>query len=78
MYDDYNDYDDHVDMHDDYFMMTVITMWACMITMIGTKHMTDTLKDVLTLQLIEDGQIELKMESFQPDLLLIGALSSFQ
>jgi hypothetical protein len=36
------------------------------------------LKDVLTLQLIEDGQIELKMESFQPDLLLIGTLSSFQ
>jgi len=44
----------------------------------GTKHMTDTLRDVLTLQLIEDGQIELKMEPFQPDLLLIGALSSFQ
>jgi hypothetical protein len=40
--------------------------------------MTVTLRDVLTLQLIEDGQIELKMEAFQPDLLLIGALSSFQ
>jgi hypothetical protein len=49
-----------------------------LVHMIGTKHMTDTLRDVLTLQLIEDGQIELKMESFQPDLLLIGALSSFQ
>ena len=74
MYDDhvgiYDDYDDHVGMFDDYDDRLV--------HMIGTKHMTDTLRDVLTLQLIEDGQIELKMEPFQPDLLLIGALSSFQ
>ena len=40
--------------------------------------MTGTLKDVLTLQLIEDGQIELKIQPFQPDLLLIAALASFR
>ena len=40
--------------------------------------MSDTLKDVVSLQRIEEGLMVLEMGTFKPDLLLTNALTIFQ
>jgi len=44
----------------------------------GTNFMAETLNDVLSLQKIEQGMLQLEMKSFPPEALITSVLSSFR